>query len=109
MIGPELFEACRRSVYVLLPDGRVLNRAPACFAILEHAAFPAPFKGWLLGLGRLGPSLWLLNRLYDFVASHRRFASRIFHRLLWKGRRDADPVPADFVPAIAEIRARRRR
>lgn len=105
-LTPALYEACKRSVHVLLPDGTVLQHAPACLYILEHSSFPAPLRWLALRVAGLPLVMPLLNLGYTFVASHRRPVSRIFHRLFWSGARDTEAQPSPWVPSVAEIRAR---
>ncbi len=70
-ISPQLRAACQEAVHVLAPDGTLYRAGRAVVYCLLLSRWRR--LGLLL---RWGPPLWLLERLYAFVASHRSFISR---------------------------------
>jgi hypothetical protein len=65
---PELVEACKHAVHVLLPDGSVLRAGRAALFVLERIGF-----GPLARLLALPPFIWAVELGYKIVASNRRF------------------------------------
>jgi predicted DCC family thiol-disulfide oxidoreductase YuxK len=61
---PELRDACRRAVHVLLPDGRLLRAGRASLFLLRALGWPVAPLEW-------PPLVWLVELAYRLVAAHR--------------------------------------
>lgn len=73
---PQLRRACRRSVHVVTPDGRVLKAGRAALYVLGAVGWPKP-PVQLLGLP---PLIWLVEIAYRLVANNRILLSRFVFR-----------------------------
>jgi len=69
----ELARQCERAVHVITPEGRLLRAGRASLYAMDAV-------GWhrLAAFCSTPPLLWLVELVYRFVASHRRWLSRFF-------------------------------
>jgi predicted DCC family thiol-disulfide oxidoreductase YuxK len=73
---PHLYEACRKSVHVITPDGRILNAGRASLFILEKIGYPH----WLIRPFCWPPLGWFAELGYHIVAANRPFFDRFLFR-----------------------------
>ncbi len=72
---PELREACRRAMHVLLPDGRVLRAGRGSMFVLARVGW-----GKVARFLCLPPMIWFVELGYWIVARHRSFFGRFLFR-----------------------------
>ena len=69
-MNEQLYEACRKSICVITPDGKLLNRGPAVIFIMGELGY-----NWTR-LGLVPPVIYCVNFGYDRVANNRKMFSK---------------------------------
>jgi predicted DCC family thiol-disulfide oxidoreductase YuxK len=69
-----LFEACKRALHVVRPDGSTVRAGRATLLILELLGFRTA------RVLTHAPFVWMVECVYRIVASNRRFFSAFFFR-----------------------------
>ncbi len=70
---PALYEACKRAMHVVTPDGRLLRGGQGCLHILHVLGYR--YIAAVLGIW---PLSWFVNLGYDLVARNRYVFARWF-------------------------------
>lgn len=73
---PQLYEACKRAVHIITPEGRVIKAGRAGMFILEEIGYPK----WLVRPLTWPPLVWFTELGYRLIADNRGVFSKFMFR-----------------------------